>query len=292
MEFLVISILTAFLLSIIFKKFASFGVDTFTAIVVNYWVCCLTGSLLAGYNPFSVDTAAAWLPYAVVLSTLFISGFYALALCVQKLGIGVTSVTQKMSLILSVSFALWFYSEPTTVLKIIGLALAIPSVLLINLSPKSELEQKEASSQGFLVRYGLPLFVFLNSGLIEISLQYTSRSVITTPEASAYFSISLFMFAAFLGTIAMLFNYITNKKKPNIQSVIAGIVLGVPNYFSIYCLVKALKTYDGSVVYPIVNLSILIMASVFGYFYFKEQLRPINWLGVVLAVLCILLTSF
>lgn len=292
MEFLVISILTAFLLSIIFKKFASFGVDTFTAIVVNYWVCCLTGSLLAGYNPFSVDTAAAWLPYAVVLSTLFISGFYALALCVQKLGIGVTSVTQKMSLILSVSFALWFYSEPTTVLKIIGLALAIPSVLLINLSPKSEPEQKEASSQGFLVRYGLPLFVFLNSGLIEISLQYTSRSVITTPEASAYFSISLFMFAAFLGTIAMLFNYITNKKKPNIQSVIAGIVLGVPNYFSIYCLVKALKTYDGSVVYPIVNLSILIMASVFGYFYFKEQLRPINWLGVVLAVLCILLTSF
>lgn len=292
MEFLIISILTAFLLSIIFKKFASFGVDTFTAIVVNYWVCCLTGSLLAGYNPFSVDTEAAWLPYAVVLSTLFISGFYALALCVQKLGIGVTSVTQKMSLILSVSFALWFYSEPTTVLKIIGLALAIPSVLLINLSPKNEPEQEDASSQGFLVRYGLPLFVFLNSGLIEISLQYTSRSVITEPEASAYFSISLFMFAAFLGTIGMIINYVTNKKKPNIQSVIAGIVLGVPNYFSIYCLVKALKTCDGSVVYPIVNLSILIMASVFGYFYFKEQLRPINWLGVVLAVLCILLTSF
>ena len=49
-------------------------VDTYQAIVINYFVCVLVGSLLMGELPIqSGFWQADWFPYSLVLGALFIS---------------------------------------------------------------------------------------------------------------------------------------------------------------------------------------------------------------------------
>ena len=71
-------------------------------------------------------------------------------------------------------------------------------------------------------------------------------------------------------------------------------MLGVPNYFSIFYLIKALnmKGLSSSAVIPINNIGILFIDTLFGVFIFKERLSKLNILGVVLTVVSMLLIYF
>ena len=74
--------------------------------------------------------------------------------------------------------------------------------------------------------------------------------------------------------------------------MIAGISLGVPNFFSIYLLLLALQQgWGGSVVFPVNNVGVLVMAAIFGIVLFKERLIPIRIWGFALAVLAIVLIT-
>ena len=70
-------------------------------------------------------------------------------------------------------------------------------------------------------------------------------------------------------------------------------VLGIPNYFSIYFLVKALRSnlLDSSGIFTINNVAIVIISTLLGIVFFKEQLSLKNWIGIILAVISIALVS-
>jgi drug/metabolite transporter (DMT)-like permease len=75
------------------------------------------------------------------------------------------------------------------------------------------------------------------------------------------------------------------------KSVGAGIALGIPNFFSIYFLLKTFQFWDKSIAIPLNNVSIVIVSALLGYFLFKEKLSNINALGVLIAIVSILLIS-
>jgi multidrug transporter EmrE-like cation transporter len=75
--------------------------------------------------------------------------------------------------------------------------------------------------------------------------------------------------------------------------VIAGLVLGVPNYFSIYFIIKALKNgMESSVVYPINHVGTVLFTSFLGVLIFKEKLIPKNYIGIVVAIVAIVMIAF
>jgi drug/metabolite transporter (DMT)-like permease len=90
------------------------------------------------------------------------------------------------------------------------------------------------------------------------------------------------------------YQYITSKRVFNIQNLLAGIVLGVPNYFSIYYLIKALQSnsLSSSATIPINNIGVLFVVSMFGIFIFKEKLNKANYIGLLFTLLAILLIFF
>jgi hypothetical protein len=79
MSFLFIAIVCSVLLGFIFKLFLRFKVDTFQAIVFNYFTCLTCGWLHLGHFPVERATFdMPWFPYALFLGLIFISGFYTL----------------------------------------------------------------------------------------------------------------------------------------------------------------------------------------------------------------------
>jgi drug/metabolite transporter (DMT)-like permease len=204
---------------------------------------------------------------------------------------------QKMSLIVSVPFAIWAFQESVTGLKIAGIALALAAVVMTNIPAQAQNSTAAADTPARpMWLWIFPIYAFVNSGTIECILQYTQGKIINTmPEAAtegAAFTMASFGWAGLLGGIVMLGGMALGKLKLTMRTVVASIVLGIPNYFSIFFLLRALNWQDKSVILPTNNIAIVAISVLTGYFLFRERLSIINVAGVVLAIGAILLLAF
>ena len=287
MIFLALSIIASTLIFVIFRLFASYNINTLQAIVVNYFVACSCG--LIGYQN-SIELSAIpkynWFYYTLALGALFIIVFNLMAITTQHSGLSVVSVATKMALVIPIAFGLWYYKEPLGPFKAAGIVLALIAVYLVAVKKDSGIILQKRS----LV---FPMLVFLGSGLIDTSLNFLQNDFITDKSLIPLFSSTIFMTAGVIGIMVLVAQKIKGVLVLEFKNIIAGIVLGIPNYFSIYFLVKALRSdlFDSSGIFTINNVGIVIISTLLGIVFFKEQLSIKNWIGITLAVISIALVS-
>jgi len=276
------------ILAIIFKSFQRYEVDNLHAIVANYFVCVLVASAVLGEWAFPFDfIERPWAIWAVILAILFITGFNVMALSFQKSGVALTAIIQKMSLILPVAFAIALYGEPLTILKGGGIIIALLAVLLVN-KPSSADAPKVSLLDPIIL---LPLLTFVMSGIIEIILFYVEVEGLVAEEGIIFTS-TCFGLAGLFGAVYSIVRSIRRKVWPQVKDVVAGMVLGLPNFFSIYLLVLLLSQgWQGSVLFPINSVSILIATSIVGFILYKEKADKYKLVGIVLGALAISLIS-
>ena len=77
---------------------------------------------------------------------------------------------------------------------------------------------------------------------------------------------------------------IVKKQGFKMRNVIYGLSLGIPNYLSILFVLKSLNKMDSSLVFPILNIGVVVLSALIGWGYYKEHLSKLNWLGVILAI--------
>lgn len=292
MVYLLLGILFNVAIFIAFRTFAKFGVRTLPAIVINYYVCVLTGLVFLGNLrgiPAMLSLENKWMYFALFLGFLFIITFYMMAVTTQRLSVTVSSIAAKMSLAIPVIFSLFIFqieSKSFNALNYLGILLAFLAIYLSSLKKKEKGDELAVKNWGLLL---LPVGVFVCSGIIDTTINYTTYTYLTDAEAGI-FPLVIFFVAGVIGTGLQL----ARKEKTGIKELIGGIGLGVPNYFSIYFIVKALAAFEnnGAFFYPILNINIILFSSLFAIIFFKEKLLPVNKMGLGLAVLAILLLSY
>ena len=286
MPILYILIAINVLLLIIFRLFKTYKIDTFQAIVFNYITCVIVGSITMGRFPLNKESISEpWFPYSIILGLLFIIGFNILAITVQRIGVTMASVAQKMALVISVSFTLWYFSESLNLLKILGFIAAFASIILVNLPSK----KKEPLDLDLNKNWYLFVLTMLFSGLIESMLFYVEAKDYSD-NADIGFVVGLFGMAAILGSVILIAGLAAGKLQFSLRNVLAGIVLGIPNFFTIYLLLVLINQgQEGSEIFPILNVSIILGAALVGLLGFKERLTRVQWIGFLLGIVCILL---
>ncbi len=292
MFYIVLTILFSVFLLIVFKLFQKYEVNTFAAIIINYFTAAVTGILFleTEYN-FKDVLHANWLTICIPLGLLFITIFYLISQTAQRISISTASVANKMSVAMPILFSVIFLNQHLSILKIIGVILALVAVYFSTKTIKSE----KASSK--LV--WLPIAVFFGSGLIDIAINAANAFYITSPNDSALFSITTFLSAFCFGLIILLFQFFVTKKQIvqsvfKLKNIIGGIALGIPNYFSIYFIFKSLHSHvlDSAQLFPILNLSNVALSAIVAWLLFKEKLSSINIIGIFMAVIAIILISY
>ncbi|MDY0779469.1 EamA family transporter [Tenacibaculum sp. IB213877] len=285
MLYLALSILISSCLFVIFKLFEVYKINTLQAIVVNYLVAFTIGYSLSdasiGLNDIPQQP---WFFGAVFLGALFISVFNVMALASQKNGLSVASVAGKMSVVIPVIFGVLVYKESLGVVKVVGILLALVAVYL------TAMKEKNISNQRPFLLY--PLLLFLGSGVIDTSIKYF-ETVYVPKGGVTIFSATIFLIAFLFGIVLICYKAITSNINFEKKSIIGGILLGIPNYFSIEFLLKALKTegLESSALFTINNVSIVLLTTIFGLLLFKEKLLPKNWIGIATAVVSIILVA-
>ncbi|MCH2032945.1 MAG: DMT family transporter [Tenacibaculum sp.] len=286
MIYLILSVLISSSLYVIFKLFDVFKINTFQAIVVNYIVAFIIGY---AYSDVKVSVSAIpqqdWFYGALFLGFLFITIFNVMAITSQRNGLSVASVSGRMAVVIPIIFGIVLYNETITFIKVIGILLALVAVYLTSVK-SNQSKSFEGSS---LI---LPIILFLGSGAIDTLLKYTELNFVPD-ESISIFSAYIFGIAFVFGILFLVYQILMKKEKFEMKSIFGGIALGIPNYFSIEFLIRALKIkgIESSVLFTINNVSIVLLTTLFGLFLFKEKLENKNWIGVLLAVISIILIT-
>ena len=284
MFYLLISICISSFLFVIFKLFDVLKVNTFQAIVVNYFVAAVLGFYLSNNSvSFQEIPNQPWFIGAFLLGIMFILVFNVMALTSQKNGLSVASVSSKMSVVIAIVFGVWYYEESLGFIKLSGILLALIAVYLTSVKEKKETTVKQVSLL-------FPILLFFGSGAIDTSLKFIETSFVEEGGVPL-FSATIFGCAFILGMTILLYQMVKGTFRFEFKNILGGILLGVPNYFSIVYLLKALSTdgMESSTAFTLNNVGIVILSTLFGLFIFKEKLIWKNWLGIVIAIVSILL---
>jgi drug/metabolite transporter (DMT)-like permease len=294
MIYLLGSILLSAFLTIAFKICDRLKINKLQAIVFNYITCVVTGSIVIGDVPKYVAYASTpWFTAALMMGTLFFVTFNLIALAVQKSGLAVASVASKLSLIIPFTVSIFLYNETAGFLKTAGIFLALLAVIF-TLYPAKQNTLPTPSSKGISFdKIILPLIVFVGTGMVDTMVKYVQHHFITDTNKDAYL-ISCFTAAFTIGILYLGAQLILQKQRLQPLAILAGIAIGVPNYFSIWCLVKVLKrfTVHSSVIIPVNNMGIVLFSAIVAWLFFKEKITPLNWMGIALSIVAILFIAF
>lgn len=279
MIYLVFSILSSTGIFVLFKIFERYRIDNFQAIVFNYVIAASFGFLI--YEPdYSVNDIfqSPWFTNSLIVGLAFIIAFNFFALSTQKVGISITAVSSKMSVVIPIIFAVILYGEKLNFLKIAGIIFAL---LAFYLTFKRNVQIR--LHKRFLI---LPALLFLSNGSIDTVLNFTEQRYIQG-DLILFLSV-VFLVALLAGLLLLVINRFFIKRKIMFRNLIAGTLLGLLNFSSTYYFLMALGVLESSVVFPILNVGIVALSALTAFFVFREKLSLINWIGVMLAIVAIL----
>jgi drug/metabolite transporter (DMT)-like permease len=286
MIYLLLSILSSALLIVLFKLFDNYNVKTSHAIVLNYWVAAGLSFMLddSGIDSNQVFVQP-WFLNSIFMGVLFITLFNVIGISTTKIGVSVTSVANKMSLIMPVLFSIFFLDDKINTIKITGIIFALVAVYFTTRTRDKQLIDTKYMAY--------PFIVFIGSGFIDTFFKYNEVFTLGKNGLKPFLS-WIFLTAGIIGLLTLIIEQIKNKPLPNYRALVGGILLGIPNYFSVYFLLKSLSiaTLESSVVFPVNNMSIVAVTSIAGIVLFKERMNLINVIGIALCIASIGMIAF
>jgi drug/metabolite transporter (DMT)-like permease len=287
---IVLCIASSASLIILFKAIEPYKLNLLPVITFNYLTAVLCSMLVSHQLPSWHTLATAnWLPFGLLLGILFITVFVWIGRSTQVSGITITAIAQKMSLVIPISAAIFLYSDAVNLYKIMGIVLALTAIVLSTNKPKVK---AKADAPMVPKRLMLPAMVFFGSGIIDAIINYVQRNyLVGVPYGE--FLVVLFGTAGISGALLLTVKALSGGKGFTLREVMAGLLIGIPNYFSMYFLLRALEFsgWQSSVVYPVLNIGVVTVATTTAWLVFKEKLTLVNLVGILLAIVAIIVLS-
>jgi len=284
---ILLTVLAFNVLIIVIKLYHKFGIDNLQALIVNYFVAGMC-SLWVSNEQFSVINVVQsnWIFHALTIGLLFIISFYFYAKGTQKVGIAISTMANKLSLLIPVGIAIVIYSdESMNLVKAIGFLLALIGIYLSTTKKKK---------LGFNKKYlWLVLFIFLGQGLADTVLNNAQKTAVNNDNKGLFF-MSLFFVAGSIGIIILLLRSIKQAPEFKLKNLIGGIALGIPNFMALMFIFSSLENsgFSASQVFPMMSMGIIVVSAITGRLLFKEKLTLFNWVGLGFAILSIYVLTF
>ncbi|MEN9443325.1 MAG: hypothetical protein RIS47_215 [Bacteroidota bacterium] len=286
MIYILLNITSSTLIILIFNLSQRFKVEIFPIVIINYYIAASIG-LAYWHNelpPTSTLIHKPWIPMAIVVGILFVVMFFVIGRATRQVGVSITTVSAKMSVVFPILFSLLYYHENLSTNKILGIPLAILAVLLLTYKPKT---------LALDTRYWyVPIILFAGAGLVDTLVKYIQGS---HPEVAdgGIFSGTLFLISASFGTLIAIARRSPIRSFLSLPTLLSGTLLGIVNFGSLYFLMQALSqpSIDSSIVFGLVNIGTVLASVAIALLVLHEKLHTINWLGVGLSLLAIVLLS-
>lgn len=284
MIYLILCIISSTLIMVVFKIVDRKNTDLFSAIVINYYTAVILG-LLTGGLPSKNPSEYSWFGFSLFMGILFVLVFLIIGISTRKIGVAITSITGKISVIMPITFSIIWFNESLNLLKIIGIIMTLISLFLIVYSP-------QMMKPGEKTTIIIPLLLFLGVGTIDSSIKFVQETYIRGIDTNVFSTIT-FLAAGLTGTAIWIIRRIFYGKRLPV-SVFPGVLLGIVNFGSLFFMVKALDSgiADSSVVFGLTSIGFVGLSVISGILFFGEKLTTLKKIGIVFTAVSIILFSF
>ncbi len=281
MIYLILSIICSVTVGVLLKLAKRYQINIPQVVTWNYLFAIGLSALF--FRPsLSELTFASFRPLHIALGVLLPTIFIFLALSVQKAGLARTDIAQRLSLFISLTAAYFLFQENYTALKYAGIAVGFIAIVFT-------LYRKSTSNVNYY-HWLYPLLVFIGFGVIDVCFKLISQ-LTSLPYTTSLFLIFCIAFILSLGYIISL--VLLKKTKLQLINFICGCILGFFNFGNILFYLKAHRAManNPSTVFAAMNIGVIICGSLIGILIFKEKLSKLNYVGLLLALVAIIIIT-
>jgi drug/metabolite transporter (DMT)-like permease len=279
MHFLLLTVLCSTSIALILKYSDTKKGEPIVLLAGNYVVATVTALIFLIFNETRIFSFYT-LIFGSTLGLLFVLSFFAYAKAISFAGTGLATTSSRLSVIIPILLSIIIFDEQPKVIHVVGFVFTLMTFILFYLSVKGNHKKGEG-----ILKYLFLLAVFVGIGINDFAMKLFKGWRAESEEP--YFV--LFIFAsAFIYSIIYI---ILKKIKINQHTATWGLVLGIPNVFSTIFLLAALAILPAILVYPFMNVGIIILTTILAFIIWKEKLNRWGIFALVSGSIAILLLS-
>lgn len=199
-----------------------------------------------------------------VQGILYLLSLVSLQSSIRKNGVILSGTFARLGLIIPMIFAIVAFGELPGVLQTIGFLIACAAIWMMQVKEEKNSDKNYSGLILLLVISGL------TDSMAKIFEELGDRKL------DSWFLLITFIVAFFLSVGMMIYH----KEKLRVSEIVYGCLVGIPNYGSVFFLLKALTSLPAVLVYPTYSAGTILAISLIGVAAFGERPRKRQWVGL------------
>lgn len=266
MLYLFLAITSSVLVSVTMRLSSGRAKNPFTMLSANYLMCLGIAVCFTGFDALfpAQKGLAATLGMGAVNGILYLASFVIYQRSVQRCGIVLSSTFMKLGLLVPIAVSVLVFRELPSAVQAVGFVIAIVAIILIN-----------AGNADGRFSLGLIGLLVIGGGANAMSEVFEQ---VGTAALSSQFLLYTFL-TAFLLCCALV---LVKKERPDLVSILFGLLIGIPNYFSARFLLQSLDSVPAVIAHPTYSVVAVAAVSVLGVCFFRERLKLRQWIAMLI----------
>lgn len=213
----------------------------------------------------------------IAIGITFIASMLTMTYGLTVAGAAPVMTAFRLSMLVPVGLGVWIWAEPITATQLVGITLAIVALTLMTHSKVSDHHLQGAKALIML------LTIFLIQGIGMTCMRWVHYAGLDPHRLNV-----LMIIGATAGSLGWLFVFI--RRKPfHSKDIFVGVGIGLYNTIALAVVLTALSVVPGTLYFPIVGCSVVLLDNLSAHLFWKEHLTQTAMAGVGLAIVAITL---
>ena len=277
MRSLVLAVASSAAMAVVLRMLRDQKGNRFGVILGNYVTCIALSLLFVPDRALIAAGSGLTRVLGVLGGVLFVAGLVCMQSSIRENGAALSAAFSKLGLLVSLAAGILCFGERPSAGQIAGIVLVLCAFRLMHRGG-----ERRAS------RPGLLLLTLLSCGGGDAMAKVFERLGSRGEDALYFFW--LFVTAALLSAALAALEQRRTGRRLLPAELAAGLLVGVPNYFSSYLLLRALEALPSFVVYPLYSVGTILLVTAVSLVCFGERpdRRQSAGLAQILAALVLL----
>lgn len=290
MIYLILAIVFSAGVFVTMRFFKHFKLDNHQALMWNYIFATVTGFLICKrFDTVPELVNESWFGLSLLTGFWFIFTYLLMTKSTQSSGVTITSLSSKLSVVLPTLAGVFIFHEKLNWEISIGIVLALVALVLVVGGKNTAGDGDKGSSNIQRFNWLLPVLIFFGTGTGDILMKLNEQR--NAADDMSFMIAFIYLIAMLFGIILVIHDLLRGKSKWQNKSILGGVILGVINFFSTYCIFHAMRCFDNVMLFPIYNIGVVSLTALIGWLVFKEKLTWKNYLGLAIALIAVVLIT-
>ncbi|MBQ6314504.1 MAG: DMT family transporter [Mogibacterium sp.] len=282
MIYLIFAVISSALIAIVMRISEGRTSNNISALAVNYVACLILGLIYTisssgkGGVIVPLSDGSRTIALGLINGIFYVSSFLTYQYNIHKNGVVMPSTFMKLGVIVPTLSAIVIFGEQPGIMQIAGIILAVFAIIFMNTGGSTS-EKSNITAPKALI---LLLFVGGLGDTMSKVYEETGKA-----EYNSQFLLYTFTMALILCSITA----VIKGQKLTFTDVLAGLCIGVPNYYSARFVLLSLSHLPAIVVYPTYSVCTILVVAAAGVFFFHEKMTGRQWLAIGLIITALIL---